>query len=90
MLKDWQIGESGHSGYGKWQIEQKSATEFESVTSHTLNQKVLSFSLEELSNPEVLPRVQSINFTCKVRGVPPNCADKYRVNMKLLLAGEEV
>lgn len=45
MLRDWQIGADGHSGYGKWQIDQLSASEFETVASHTLNKKTLKLSL---------------------------------------------
>ena len=39
MLQDWHITE--HSGHGKWEIDQKSATEFETVASHELNTKRL-------------------------------------------------
>ena len=45
MLRDWNIGTEGHSGYGKWQIDMKSATEFEVVASHALNVKSLELPL---------------------------------------------
>ena len=61
-----------------------SATEFETVASHLVNNKKLSLALSHVDSA-ILAQSESINFTCKVRGVAPNCADKYRVTFKLLL-----
>ena len=90
MLRDWQIGSEGHTGYGLWQIEQVSTSEFETVASHQLNVKTIRLELSQLADPAVLAKAGSINFTCKVRGVPPNCADKYRVTFSLELNNQVV
>ena len=84
MLKDWNIGADGHSGYGKWQIDQKSASEFETVASHCPNVKFLSLPLADLADPALMEKVESIDFSCKVQGVGPNFADKYQVKLELL------
>ena len=82
MLEDWNITEQ-HSGYGKWQVDQKSAQEFETIASHLMNEKCLRYSCIDCPS-EIKERLRAVSFECYVLGIGPKKEDEYKVTLSIV------